>query len=69
MSSVTPNQDGFSPYVPRTLAGRRFVEFCKQDQLSQQQTPLFDRDLYDETVRYVLAQLDTISLLEQETGL
>lgn len=69
MSYQPTTQDWYSSLMPRTAAGRRFIDFCKTDRLLQQQNPLFDSKLYLQAVDYVLSQIDTVSQLEQEAGL
>jgi hypothetical protein len=69
MSFQPVTQDWYSSLMPRTAAGRRFLEFCKTDRLIQQQHPRFDSKLYLQAVSYILTQIDTVSQLEQESGL
>lgn len=66
--SYQPTPDWYTTLMPRTAAGRRFLEFCKTDRLIQQQTLMFDSKLYLQAVRYALTQIDTVSQLEQEAG-
>lgn len=63
-----PTQDWYTTLMPRTAAGRRFLEFCKTDRLIQQQNLMFDSQLYWQAVSYALTQIDTVSQLEQEAG-
>lgn len=66
--SYQPMQDWYATLMPRTAAGKRFVEFCKTDRLLQQQNLMFDSKLYLQAVKYALTQIDTVSQLEQEAG-